>query len=445
MAFSFGSTSTAAPTSTTSLFGNTGTSNLFGNKTASTGSTLLSGSSTTSTPTAGTLFGVNPSASTAATTAGPTGLFGNLSASKPTTTTSTTSLFGNTSLGGTTAAAGSSALTLGSSGTSLFGNTNTAGSTAAAPSLFGSTAAPATTATTTPPNEDAVTLGGIKSDNAKNTGPKAWRNETVPEPVCKLVDEMKNFLKEQKDLKDEISRFSPASIDKVKEEVEFLIKNARYLSQAVTADTVAVANLKNSVIEELKNCEVAQRTKDSTNLPLEVSLPMEYFYKRVNQFEEAIQTYKVQIDEIESVMTCDRSVVTTANIGAMLNRMQQIFVTLASKLHTLHEDIKIQKDFYLNYRKVIYKDDTNIFDIRRKGRLVSQVCPTPFSDTTNMLPSSFSQMSTISSSSLPQNTTLTSTSLFNKTAPSFNSPFNSSFSNTSVLSTTPRLGTKKKR
>lgn len=63
-----------------------------------------------------------------------------------------------------------------------------------------------------------------------------------------------------------------------------------------------------------------------------------------------------QIDEIESVMTCDNSIVTTANIGAMLNRMQQIFVALASKLHSLHEDIKIQKDFYLNYRKV------NLFD-----------------------------------------------------------------------------------
>lgn len=91
-----------------------------------------------------------------------------------------------------------------------------------------------------------------------------------------------------------------------------------------------------------------------------------------------------QIDEIESVMTCDSNVVTTANVGAMLNRMQQIFVALASKLHTLHEDIKLQKDFYLNYRKVIYKDDSNIFDIRRKGRLVSQVCPTPFSDTNSM-------------------------------------------------------------
>ena len=60
----------------------------------------------------------------------------------------------------------------------------------------------------------------------------------------------------------------------------------------------------------------------------------------------------LQIDEIESVMTCDHSVVSTANIGAMLNRMKQIFVALASKLHSLHEDIKIQKDFYLNYRKV---------------------------------------------------------------------------------------------
>ena len=145
------------------------------------------------------------------------GLFGNLATSKPATTTSTTSLFGNTSLSATPAAPTGSTLSLGGSGTSLFGNTNTA-TNSAAPSLFGTTAA--APAATTAPKDDAVTLGGIKSDNAKNTGPKAWRNETVPQPVCKLVDEMKKFLKEQKELKDEISRFSPASIDKVKEEVK---------------------------------------------------------------------------------------------------------------------------------------------------------------------------------------------------------------------------------
>ena len=59
-----------------------------------------------------------------------------------------------------------------------------------------------------------------------------------------------------------------------------------------------------------------------------------------------------QIDEIESVMTCDSNSVTAANIGATLSRMHQIFVALASKIHTLHEDIKLQKDFYLNFRKV---------------------------------------------------------------------------------------------
>ena len=49
-------------------------------------------------------------------------------------------------------------------------------------------------------------------------------------------------------------------------QVEFLIKNARYLSQAVTADTVAVANLKNSVIEELKNCEVCDADHDLSHI-----------------------------------------------------------------------------------------------------------------------------------------------------------------------------------
>ena len=147
------------------------------------------------------------------------GLFGNLSAAKPATTTSTTSLFGNNSLAAAPAASTGSTLTLGGTAPSLFGNTSSPASLAApAPSLFGTPAAAPAAAPA--PKDDAVTLGGIKSDNAKSTGPKAWRNETVPEPVCKLVDEMKKFLKEQKELKDEISRFSPASIDKVKEEVE---------------------------------------------------------------------------------------------------------------------------------------------------------------------------------------------------------------------------------
>ena len=160
------------------------------------------------------------------------GLFGNLSASKPgaaaTTTTSTTtttpSLFGNTSL--TTPAApatgGGNTLNLGNP-SSLFGNTTSA---TPATNLFG--AAPVSTAaapsnSTVAAKEETITLGGIRSDTVKNTGPKAWRNEAVPEPVCKLVDDMKKFLKEQKDLKDEISRFSPASLDKVKDEVGYIL------------------------------------------------------------------------------------------------------------------------------------------------------------------------------------------------------------------------------
>ena len=303
--------------------------------------------------------------------------------------------------------------------------------------MFGATttlgAAPVTSTAAAPEKkEDAVTLGGIRSDTAKvNGGPKAWKNEVVPAPVCALIDSFKKFLKEQKDLKDEIARFSPASIDKAKEEVEYLTKNVRYLDQSIRADTAAVTNLKGSVMAELKNCELAQRAADSSSL--EVSQPLEYFYKLVYQFEEAIQLYKVQIEEVESVMGCERldPSYSPQHVGAMLHRMHQIFVTLASKLHGLHEDLKTQKDFYLNYRKVIYKDDSNIFESRRKHRL-RQVCPTPFSDTTNTLTSLQSAMNL--NTSVANNT-----SLFNTAAvaqPSFNSSF--------ALQPAP-LGLKKKR
>lgn len=376
-------------------------------------------------------FGTSNAAST---TPAPTSLF-----AKPTATTlgtpatSTASLFGATAPASSAPATGlfnTGATTSAVAPKSLFG---APAASAASTSLFGAPASTAVTTAAVPEKkEEAVTLGGIRSDTAKvNGGPKAWKNEVVPAPVCALIDDFKKFLKEQKDLKDEIARFSPASIDKAKEEVEYLTKNVRYLDQSIRADTAAVTTLKTSVMAELKNCELAQRASDSSSL--EVSQPLEYFYKLVYQFEEAIQLYKVQIEEVESVMGCERldPSYSPQHVGAMLHRMHQIFVTLASKLHGLHEDLKTQKDFYLNYRKVIYKDDSNIFESRRKNRL-RQVCPTPFSDTTNTL-TSLQQVNLSTAAAVTSNVSLFNTTI---TQPSFNSSF--------ALQPAP-LGIKKKR
>ena len=440
----FGLPNTASSSASTPLFGNTNTSSnaastsLFGNKTATTtsttpslfGSTASTGTAASSTPS---LFG-----NTSVTGTSAPSLFGGASTS----TTAKTSLFGNTTtstatpslLGNTTTSTANTTLNLGGNTTSLFVNNTTQPATK---SLFGGT--PATGASTTQSNakDETVTLGGIKSDNAKLTGPKAWRNEQVPQPVCAIIDNFKKFLKEQKDLRDEVSRFSPSSIDKVKEEVDFLIKKVRYLSHSIAKDSAAINSLKNSVVSESKNCEIAERTRDSTNLPLEVSLPMEYFYKLVNQFEECIQLYKVQIDEIESVMNCNSSPESIANVSSMLSRMHQIFVALAGKLHSLHEDVKLQKDFYLNYRKVIFKDESNIFDTRRNAKATTQVCPTPFSDTTNSITASLNQKAIVGSNL----TTLPASSYPISTSTIFSSTI---VKNTSInIASKPSLGVKK--
>ena len=441
----FGLPNTASSSASTPLFGNTNTSSnaastsLFGNKTATTtsttpslfGSTASTGTAASSTPS---LFG-----NTSVTGTSAPSLFGGASTS----TTAKTSLFGNTTtsttatpslLGNTTTSTANTTLNLGGNTTSLFGNNTTQPTTK---SLFGDT--PATGASTIQSNakDETVTLGGIKSDNAKLTGPKAWRNEQVPQPVCAIIDNFKKFLKEQKDLRDEVSRFSPSSIDKVKEEVDFLIKKVRYLSHSIAKDSAAINSLKNSVVSESKNCEIAERTRDSTNLPLEVSLPMEYFYKLVNQFEECIQLYKVQIDEIESVMNCNSSPESIANVSSMLSRMHQIFVALAGKLHSLHEDVKLQKDFYLNYRKVIFKDESNIFDTRRNAKATTQVCPTPFSDTTNSITASLNQKAIVGSNL----TTLPASSYPISTSTIFSSTI---VKNTSInIASKPSLGVKK--
>lgn len=69
-----------------------------------------------------------------------------------------------------------------------------------------------------------------------------------------------------------------------------------------------------------------------------------------------------------------------------MNKLHESFVAVAGKLQAVHANVQHQKEQYLNFRKYVLKDGTNVFeDINRSngkstrssiGKITSG--PTPF-------------------------------------------------------------------
>ena len=47
-----------------------------------------------------------------------------------------------------------------------------------------------------------------------------------------------------------------------------------------------------------------------------------------------------------------------------MKHLHETFVTLAGRLQLIHSQVESQKEYYLNYRKEVLKDDTNVFEQR---------------------------------------------------------------------------------
>lgn len=412
--------STTTPVTTSASSGGFGTS-LFGSK-AATGFTLggtntgvataittgltLGTPATTSASTTGFSLGFSKPAASATPFTLPvtsTSASGLTLSSALTSTPAASTGFTLNNLGGTTATSttASTGLSLGGAlaglGGSLFQSANTAASGLGQNALgltLGTTAA-----TSTAGNEG---LGGIdfssssdKKSDKTGTRPedsKALKDENLPTVICQDVENLQKFVKEQKQVQEEISRMSSKAMLKVQEDIKALKQLLSLAASGLQRNTLNIDKLKIETAQELKNAEIALRTqKTPPGFQHENTAPADYFRILVQQFEVQLQQYRQQIEELENHLAtqANNSHITPQDLSMAMQKIYQTFVALAAQLQSIHENVKVLKEQYLGYRKMFLGDAVDVFEARRaeakKWQNAPRVTtgPTPFSNMPN--------------------------------------------------------------
>ncbi|KAL6462723.1 hypothetical protein MHYP_G00291450 [Metynnis hypsauchen] len=414
--FSFGGlgapTSTPAATTTTSSLGlggslfaqkptsgfsfNTPASGAAGAAAPSTGLTLGTPAAST-TASAGFSFGFGKPAASAApfslttTTSAPAATGLTLGSVLTSSTPQTGSTGFSLNLGGTavTSSAPATGLSLGTSIFSSSASTGLGQSTLGGGLTLGSLLSSSAASTAPLAPAPSVGLGGVdfsstsenKSDKSSSARPedsKALKDENLPGPICQDVDNFQKFVKEQKQVQEEISRMSSKAMLKVQDDIKSLKQLLSVSASGLQRNALSIDKLKMETAQELKNADIALRTqKTPPGLQHENTAPSDYFRGLVEQFEVQLQQYRQQIEELENHLTTQSSSshITPQDLSMAMQKLYQTFVALAAQLQAVHENVKTLKHQYLSYRRAFLEDSTDVFELKRTASRKLQSAP----------------------------------------------------------------------
>ncbi|CAD6207981.1 GSCOCG00003239001-RA-CDS [Cotesia congregata] len=406
--FSFGVPATTTAATGFGSFSTPKPATGFGLPAPSFGATPASGSLTfgtaaatpaaTSAPTSNFSFGMTPSTVTSTgnppntgTTPAPPSLFG-------TPATSTTSLTGlNFGTLATSTTAGFGATTSAPAIGLSFGTTTTSSSLlGSAPSgnLFGTKPLGTSVAPTSSTTSVNKGLGGLdvslsnKGFSLGGTGPTLAKENLIPNELTQTIESFKEYVKTQKGFSSDIARGSARPLNRCAEDTASLMEMLTTLGGSVQRDRALADKLKQDTAKALQNAEIAQRTHDTpAGLQYENTAPLMFFLELVENFEQDLMLFRSQIETTEKhihTMMTPRAL-TPQELTMAMNKIHESLIAVAGRLQNVHSKVQQQKEQYLNLRKYILKDSTNVFEeIKVNGKnnrhSVGKIAtgPTPF-------------------------------------------------------------------
>lgn len=328
------------------------------------------------------LFGATSSAPSTS-----SGLFSGLTAAKPSaqfgTTTSVPQLNFGTGSSFPTLAPASSAAT----GFSLGGTT--------APTVAPSVGLGGIDTTTS--SGKLTSLSGLAGTQAARQEAKSPKETPIPDDIARGVETFRQYVKKQKSFSSEIARCSSKPLLKVQEDTDAMKQVLSNNTAGLQRLRSIADKLKADTAKALQHTEMAQRTHDTPpGLQYDNTAPLQYFAELVAGFERDIKLFRQEIENAERHVHARVQLtgISPAELTQAMRRLYDSFVALAGRLHSVHSQVKAQKEQYLSLRKYILNDASDVFDEAARSRVnvdssigggkgfppsKTMVGPTPFS------------------------------------------------------------------
>lgn len=277
------------------------------------------------------------------------------------------------------------------------------GAAQAQPSLVSSLSlplAPALTSSDVIPNvSQPVGLGGIDMNTAQSKAIEGNKNEStkvketqVPKEIIQTVEDFKTYVKQQKTLSSDIIRTTDRKLKSVTEEIQRLTCGLQEVSNNVDNNKLTIKLLRSDTSKVIQHADMAQRTHETPNgLQFENTMPQLYFSELIHKNESDLLTLKHQVELTETHL---QSLSNPQNFSAQdlkrgFRQIHESFIALAGRLQETHTRVEGQKDQYLNLRKFLLRDTTNVFEVEPVSAASSntskvQYGPNPFTSAMHM-------------------------------------------------------------
>ncbi|KAH8344424.1 hypothetical protein KR084_011366 [Drosophila pseudotakahashii] len=262
--------------------------------------------------------------------------------------------------------------------------------------IFGKPAAPA--------SSTFVGLGGIdvsatqpKLGDNKQDGIKIKETQ-VPDEIIKTVDALKAYIKQQKTISSDIGRTSTSKFTNVTHEITNLKWALQNMANAVEGNNQQIRLMRQETAKAIQSLEMAQRTQDTpAGLQFEHSAPFQYFQCLVAKYEQDLIAFRQQIALTERHMHAlsNPQSISPEDLKRGFRQLNESFISLAGRLHELHQRVEEQKEHYLNLRRYRLRDATNVFERIDNPPLPSvepqriSSGPTPFSNISALMNKSY--------------------------------------------------------